>query len=88
MGEVQQQMKRPVKRINELGPDDLPEQLPKNVEEAFGKIKVVIENKEASRFFYFRATRDGCKIEFRWSRLMAGLTALIAVVAGIIKYWS
>jgi hypothetical protein len=81
-------MKRLPKLINELGPDDLPEELPKHVEEAFGKIEVVIESKETSRIFYFLATRNGCKIEIRWSGLIAGITAIVTLVAGIRKLWS
>jgi hypothetical protein len=46
-------MERLPKPIDELGPEDLPEELPKTVEEAFGKMDLIIEDKEISRTFYF-----------------------------------
>jgi len=56
--------------------------------EAIGKVELVIETQRSSRIFFLRATREGCQMTFRWNRLLAGITAVVALILGVRKYWS
>jgi hypothetical protein len=54
--------------------------------ETIGKVELVIETRRSSRIFFLRATREGCQIMFKWSRLVAGITAVVALIVGTRKY--
>jgi hypothetical protein len=56
-------------------------------DEAIGKVELVIETQRSSRIFFLRATCEGCQITFRWNRLLAGITAIVALLVGVKKYW-
>jgi hypothetical protein len=56
--------------------------------EAIGKVELVIETQRSSKIFFLRATREGCQITFQWNRLLAGITAVVAFILGLRKYWS
>ena len=56
--------------------------------EAIGKVELVIETQRSSRIFFLRATREGCQMTFRWNRLLAGITAVAALILSVRKYWS
>jgi hypothetical protein len=58
------------------------------VEEAFGRMEFIIEDYDKSRLLYIEATRERCKIEFTWNRFTAGIAVIVALIAGITKYWS
>jgi hypothetical protein len=62
--------------------------LPDAVEEAFGRMELIIEDQGKSRILYVEATRERCRIEFTWNRFTAAIAVIVALIAGIAKYWS
>ena len=62
--------------------------LPDAVEEAFGRMELIIDDQGKSRLLYVEATRERCRIEFTWSRFTAAIAVIVALIAGIAKYWS
>ena len=64
------------------------DELPKATNEAVGRVELDIETQRSSKIFFLRATREGCQITFRWNRLLAGITAVVALIGGVRKYWS
>jgi hypothetical protein len=77
-----------MKRHGRTGQELVSDELSEATDEAIGKVELVIETQRSSRIFFLRATREGCQITFRWNRLLAGITAVIALIVGVRKYWS
>jgi hypothetical protein len=76
-------MVHPRKTTQKLFSDELPEA----TNESVGRVELVIETQRSSKIFFLRATREGCQIMFRWNRLLAGITAVAALIGGVRKYW-
>lgn len=62
--------------------------LPEAIEKAFGRMEFFILDEDGSKLFSFEATRKRCKIEFTWNRFTAGIAVIVALIAGITKFWS
>jgi hypothetical protein len=49
---------------------------------------ILAEDQGKSRLLYVEATSERCRIEFTWNRFTAAIAVIVALIAGIAKYWS
>lgn len=70
-------MKGPCKPIDELAT----EKLPKNLDDAIGRIELVIETEKSGKILHIRATRQQLEIVVQWGKI-------IGLFRRLWNYWS
>jgi hypothetical protein len=60
------------------------ERLPPALNQAVGKIELIITTEEAGPLLYIRATRARCELAFQWGKALTPMLALFK----LLKWWA
>jgi hypothetical protein len=86
-GENSSEMKRPYKDVDDVFVAWFSEATNK----AFNSMELVREQvkaREPPEVLSIRATLEDCEIRFKWSKLIAIITGVEAIVVAVLKLWS